>query len=62
MILLVVMAAIVIALVVRLSLLALRRRRMAAELRGDWWPRFEQDFRRYASVSWRAARDAERGG
>jgi hypothetical protein len=62
MILLVVLAALVLAVVVRLSILSLRRHRMAAELRGDWWPRFEQEFRRYASVSWRSARDAERGG
>ena len=62
MILLVFLGVLAIAVVVRLSTLTVRRRRMAAELRGDWWPRFEQDFRRYASVTWRSARDAERGG
>jgi hypothetical protein len=61
MILLVFLGVLLIAVVVRLSVLSLRRRRMAAEIRGDWWPRFEQDFRRYASVTWRSARDGERG-
>ena len=62
MILLVAIGALAIALAARVSVISLRRRRMAAEIRGDWWPRFEQEFRRYASVSWRAAREAERGG
>jgi hypothetical protein len=62
MILLVFLAVLAIAVIVRLSVLSLRRPRMAAELRGDWWPRFEQEFRRYAGVTWRSARDAERGG
>ena len=31
----------------RLALPALRRWRMAAELRGDWWTRFERDLRTY---------------
>ena len=44
MILLVFLDVLAIAVVVRLSMLSLRRRRMAAELRGEWWPRFEQDF------------------
>ena len=61
MILLAVIGAPVIALAARVSVISLRRRRMEAEIRGDWWPRFEQEFRTYASVSWRAARDAERG-
>jgi hypothetical protein len=49
-----------VALVVRLSLRGLRRRRMASELRGDWWPRFEGEFRAYANRSWQAAREGER--
>ncbi len=44
----------------RISLLRLRRRRMAWELRGDWWARFEREFRAYASRSWQAAREGER--
>ena len=38
----------------------LRVARLAVELRGDWWPRFEREFRAYASRSWQAAREAER--
>jgi hypothetical protein len=38
---------------------AVRRHRMAAELRHDWWPQFEADLRNYAT-SWRSAREAER--
>jgi hypothetical protein len=53
-------AAFVFAVAVRLCVLALRRRRMAAEVRGDWWPRFEQQFHDYASASWQSAREAER--
>jgi hypothetical protein len=39
---------------------AYRRRRMAAELRHDWWPRFERELRDYMSQSWQSAREAER--
>jgi hypothetical protein len=60
MILLVVVAVILVGLVIRLAVPAIRRRRFAAELRGDWWPRFEHEFRTYASGALRAARDAER--
>lgn len=31
----------------RFALPRLRRRRMAAELRGDWWTRFERELRAY---------------
>ena len=31
-----------------LALSAWRHHRTPAELRGDWWPRFESDFRAYA--------------
>ena len=34
---------------------AVRRMRTPPELRGDWWPEFEREFRAYAS------RAAERG-
>jgi hypothetical protein len=57
---LILVAAVVVALLVRLSLRGLRRRRMVSELRGDWWPRFEREFRAYASRSWHEAREAER--
>lgn len=36
------------------------RHRMTAELRRDWWPRFERDLREYMSHTWRSAREAER--
>jgi hypothetical protein len=32
---------------VRLALPSVRRWRMAAELRGDWWSRFERELRAY---------------
>jgi hypothetical protein len=51
---------VLVALLVRLSLCRLGRRRMVSELRGDWWPRFEREFRAYASRSWQSAREAER--
>jgi hypothetical protein len=60
MILIVVVAVIVGAVVIRLAVSALRHVRLAAELRGDWWPRFEREFRAYASRSWEDARRAER--
>jgi hypothetical protein len=50
-----------VALAVRLTVPPLRRRKMAAELRGDWWPRFEREFHAYASRPWKTAREAERG-
>lgn len=33
-----------------------RHRGAAAELRGDWWPRFEAEFRAYARGSERNSR------
>lgn len=51
---------IVVGAALRLSVQLYHRRRIAAELRGDWWPRFEREFRAYASRSWAAAREAER--
>jgi hypothetical protein len=46
---------------VRLLIPLYRRHRLAAQLRRDWWPAFEREFRAYASRAWAAARDAERG-
>jgi hypothetical protein len=59
MVFLVFLGLLALAVVARVSLLSLRRHRMAAELRGDWWPRFERDFDAYASRGWRTARDEE---
>jgi hypothetical protein len=59
-VLVVVVAAIALAAAVRVSVLAVRRWRMASELRGDWWGRFEREFRTYADMSWQAARESER--
>jgi hypothetical protein len=60
MVFVVLVALLVFVVTMRCGLRLLRRRRMAAELRGDWWPRFERDFRAYASRSWQAAREGER--
>ena len=60
MILLLFFAVIAVAEAVRLSVVSIRRRRMAAEVRGDWWPKFEREFHAYASKGWRSARDTER--
>ena len=38
-----------------------RRRRMRRELAGDWWPRFEREFRSYASRGVRGRRAPQRG-
>lgn len=35
------------AVAMRLALPSFRRWRMAAELRGDWWSRFEREMRAY---------------
>ena len=42
------------------TLPAYRRHRMTAELRRDWWPRFERDLLEYTSRRWSSAREAER--
>ncbi len=48
MILLLVLAGLILcAVVLRLALPSVRRWRMAAELRGDWWSRFEREMRAY---------------
>jgi hypothetical protein len=57
---LILVAVVLVLILVRLLLGRLRRRRMASELRGDWWPRFEREFRAYASRSWQSAREGER--
>jgi hypothetical protein len=59
MILLVVAGALALLVLVRLTLPALRRHRIASQLRGDWWPRFEREFHAYASAPWETARDSE---
>jgi hypothetical protein len=60
MLLLVPMLAILAAVAVRLALPWLRRVRLHLELRRDWWPTFEREFRAYSSHGWVAARQAER--
>jgi hypothetical protein len=41
-------------------LVAVRRFRTPPQLRGDWWTEFERDFRAYASLAARPARDRRR--
>lgn len=60
MLLLALLIVLLVAVVVRLATPPLRRLRMISELRGDWWTRFEHEFRAYDSHAWEAARDAER--
>ena len=56
-----VVAAIEVLLVIgRVVTPAYRRYRGKAELREDWWPRFERELREYMSYTWREAREAER--
>ncbi len=53
MILLLALAGLILcAVALRLALPSVRRWRMAAELRGDWWSRFEREMRAYER-SWR---------
>jgi hypothetical protein len=59
-VLLIPFALIVLSVAWQIAVPAYRRRRMAAELRRDWWPRFERDLREYMSHTWRSAREAER--
>jgi hypothetical protein len=59
-VLLIVVALLVLALISPLAMRVYRRRRLTAELRKDWWPRFERDLRAYMSQTWRSAREAER--
>lgn len=54
------LALIVLLLIAPAVVQAYSRRRLTAELRGDWWPRFESDLRDYMSQTWRSAREAER--
>ena len=54
----VLVAVILIAVAFRAAGPSLRRRRLECQLRRDWWPGFERDFREYAG-SWRAARESE---
>lgn len=55
------MAVMAVAVGVRLITPVVRRRRLAAELREDWWPAFERELQAYASRASAAAREAERG-
>jgi hypothetical protein len=41
-------------------LLLKRRQRTPRELRGDWWPEFEREFRAYAARAADLPRDATR--
>ena len=59
MVLLIAVGLILVGLMVHMMLPAYRRHRMAAELRHDWWPRFEHDLREYMSQRWQSAREAE---
>lgn len=45
--LLAVVGCILLAAAMRLALPSLRRWRMASQLRGDWWSRFERELRAY---------------
>jgi hypothetical protein len=44
----------------RLALPSVRRWRMAAELRGDWWSRFERELRAYEHNWHMAGRERKR--
>lgn len=46
-VLLVLAGCILFAVATRLALPSVRRWRMAAQLRGDWWSRFERELRAY---------------
>jgi hypothetical protein len=46
-----------IAVAARLALPSVRRWRMAAELRGDWWSRFERELRDYERARRLTARE-----
>jgi hypothetical protein len=59
MILVFVIAFVALAVVFRVTVPLIRRRLGARELRGDWWPRFEREFREYSNRFSQAARDAE---
>lgn len=54
----VLVAVILAAVALRAVAPSLRRQRLELELRSDWWPGFERDFREYAGA-WRSARESE---
>lgn len=58
--LLVALALSAVALLIRFTVQHIQRTRLAAELKTDWWPRFERDLNAYMSRSWASAREAER--
>jgi hypothetical protein len=47
---LVMLVALAVGVGLRFGLPVLRRWRMNAQLRGDWWSRFEREFREYAGA------------
>jgi hypothetical protein len=57
----VVIVAGLLALAALVGLPAYQPYRATAELRGDWWPRFEAQLREYMSQAWRSARESEHG-
>jgi hypothetical protein len=60
MIFLLVLGVVLLAVAIRMSLPAVRRRRLAWELRRDWWSRFERDFQAYVRSRERNAQDRAR--
>ena len=45
--------------VLAVALPLMREHLLSSELRRDWWPDFEREFRAYASRPWQEAREAE---
>lgn len=60
MILAIPIALFVLLLIIRALVPVYRRYRIRAELRRDWWPRFDRELREYMSQTWQSAREAER--
>jgi hypothetical protein len=56
-VLLILAGCILVVVATRLALPSLRRWRMAAELHGDWWSRFERELRAYERHRHPAARE-----
>ncbi len=57
---LVMLVALGVAVALRFGLPALRRWRMVALLRGDWWSRFEREFRAYTASAAESSSERER--
>lgn len=60
MVLLIVLGVAIVALSAHILLSIARRRRTPPELQGDWWPRFESEFRAYAELASKTSGDAKR--